>query len=149
MSRSIGLRAIFDPEAVFYEYAPTNIAERLTVQIRRGTAFTGALWRFRRMAFNREYGVFGLFVVPSRILMLIIFPWMLLLGALVFAWISLSRPLLGAGALVLAVAALCNGKMRYAILSFVVSQVALVIATLRLLFRRHTQIINTVSTARR
>lgn len=148
-ARSLGFRAIFDPEAVFYEYAPTNLKERLIVQIRRGTAFTGALWNFRSMIFNPEFGSFGLLIAPSRFLILIVFPWMLLSAPFVLLFESLTTPYLGLSVCALVAIGLVYRRTRYTILSFALSQIVLAVATLRLLFRRHTQFIDAVPTARK
>ena len=149
LSRSLGLRAVFEPDAIFYEYAPRTMRERMIVQIRRGTAFTGALWNFRSMMLRRKFGYFGTLIAPSHALILIVFPWMLLIAPFVLMAESLNNPLAGAIVLSLGIVALLYGKLRYRFLSFVFSQIVLGIATIRLLLRRHTQIIDTVTTARR
>ena len=149
MARMLGLRAIFDPEAVFYEYTPVSMRDRMTVQIRRGASFTGALWNFRSVIFNRKLGYFGLLIAPSRFMMLIVLPWVLLSSAFVLLIESLSQPLIGGGVLALALVGLLYKRTRYTLLSFILSQIVLAIATFRLLLRRHTQIINTLPTARR
>jgi hypothetical protein len=149
MARTLGLRAIFDPEAVFYEYTPASMRDRMTLLIRRGASFTGALWNFRSVIFNRKLGYFGLLIAPSRLMILIVLPWVLLTGALVLLVESISQPLPGVGILALALVGLLYKKTRYTLLSFILSQIMLVIATLRLLMGRHTQIINTLPTARR
>ena len=149
MTRRSGYRAIYDPNAIFYEYAPTSLKDRFIVQVRRGTAFTGAFWNFKDMAFRRKFGYFGMLVVPSRLFSLILFPWMLLLAPVVLVAELFIDPLVPALMLALIGAALIPKKSRYLLISFLLSQVMLAAATLRLLFRRHTQIINTVPTARR
>jgi len=148
-ARSLGKRAIFDPDAIFYEYAPTNLRQRLIVQIRRGTGFTGALWNFRWMLFNRKFGLFGMLIAPSRLLMLIIFPWVFLVAPFLLLWESLSEPLLGISLLLVALVGLVPRRTRYSLISFCLSQIVLAAATLRLLFRKHPQFIGTVPTARR
>ena len=149
LARSLGSRAIFEPEAVFYEYAPLTIRERLTVQIRRGTTFAGAVWTFRSMIFRRRFGYFGLLIAPSRLLMLLVLPWLLLVGLVTLAVESFSNPWPAVILAALGGIALIYRKTRYTFLSFVLSQIVLTIASLRLMFRRHTQIINTVPTTRR
>lgn len=148
-ARAKGLRAIFEPEAIFYEYAPTTIRERMIVQVRRGTSFTGSLWSFRYMILNPKFGYFGTLIVPSRFLFLIAFPWMLLCAPFVLFWESLSQPLLGAAVLALVLVFLLHGRTRYALISFALSQVAAVAVGLRLLLGRYSQMINTVPTTRR
>jgi len=148
-ARSLGLRAIFDPEAVVYEYVPTRLKDRMIVQVRRGTTFAGTLWSFRKMIFNRKYSYFGLLILPSHFLMLLIFPWVLLIAAGAIVLQSLFAPLLGLVALALVGIGLLVKWSRYLMISFALSQLVLAIAGLRLLLKRHTQIINTVPTARR
>jgi cellulose synthase/poly-beta-1,6-N-acetylglucosamine synthase-like glycosyltransferase len=152
MSRSLGFRAVFDPEAIFYEYAPTTVRERMQVQMTRGTTFVGALWSFRSMILNRKFGSFGLVILPSRFLMLIVFPWMLLAAPFVMLWESLIQPSVGAIALSLLgliIVLLLHPKTRSMLLSFAMSQFILVIVSLRLLLARHPHIIKTAQTTRR
>ncbi len=101
MARLLGFRAIFDPEAVFYEYAAVTFKDRMIVQIRRGTAFTRALWNFKSMFLNPKYGAFGILIAPSRLLSLIVFPWMLIAALFVLHYESIFDPLLGAALLIL------------------------------------------------
>ena len=149
MSRRSGYRAIFDPNAIFYEYAPTSLKDRFVVQVRRGTAFTGAFWNFRGMAFKRKFGYFGVLIAPSRFFSLILFPWMLLFAPVALIIELFIDPIVPAVMLALIAAALVFKKSRYILVSFLLSQVMLATGTLRLLFRKHTQIIDTVATARR
>lgn len=149
LARSRGSRAVFDPAAVFYEYAPLTMKERMTVQIRRGTTFAGAVWTFRSMVLKPSFGYFGLLIAPSRFLMLLVFPWLLILATMILVIESLSNPWLAVILLAPSCTSLLLRKTRYTFLSFVLSQIVLAIATLRLLLRRHTQIIKTVPTARR
>lgn len=149
MARSLGLRAIFEPDAIVYEYVPTRMKERMAVQTRRGTTFSGTLWTFRNMILNRKYGYFGLLILPSHFLMLIAFPWVLLVAAVTLSLEALYAPLLGLVILGCIGVGLLLKQSRYLLVSFVLSQIVLTIASLRLLLGRHTQIINTVATARR
>ena len=152
VARLLGFRAIFDPAAIFYEYAPRHMRERIMVQIRRGTAFTGTLWNFRSMILNPRFGYFGLAILPSRFLMLVVFPWMLLAAPFALLYeMLLQPPLVIQAAIVLGATCilLLGRKTRDLLLSFGLSQIVLVIVTLRLLLGTHTQIINTVPTTRR
>jgi biofilm PGA synthesis N-glycosyltransferase PgaC len=149
MARLSGLRAIFDPEAIFYEYAPVSLRERIMVQTRRGASFTGALLSFRSMIFNRKYGRFGMLIAPSRLLMLIVLPWMMIAAPFVLLLESLFNPIPAAILLAMAGVTLLVKKTRYTLVSFILSQIVLSIASLRLLTGRHSQIINTASTTRR
>ena len=148
-ARELGMKAILEPEAVFYEYAPKTMKERMIVQIRRATTFTGALWRFRSMILNPKFGYFGMLITPSRLLMLIAFPWMLLIAPFAILVETLAEPLIGLILLGLALMCAVHRRLRYTLVAFALSQFVLAIATLRLSFRKHTQIIDTVPTARR
>lgn len=147
--RSLGMKSVFDPEAIFYEYAPTGMRERMNAQIRRAWAFVGPRWHFRSMILNRKFGYFGMLIAPAHFLMLIVFPWMLLAAAIVLLWYSLSAPVLGLVVLLLAGVALLHPRTRYLVLSFALSQIVLAIATLRLLFRRYSQVIARMPTTRK
>ena len=147
--RSLGLKSIFDPEAIFYEYAPTRMRERMRAQIRRAWAFVGPRWHFRSMLFNPKFGFFGMLIAPAHFLMLIVFPWMLLASPFVLLWDSISMPELGLVVFSLAGVALLHPKTRYLVLSFVLSQIVLAIATLRLLFRKYSQVIERMPTTRK
>lgn len=152
MSRHRGYRAVFDPEAIFYEYAPSTLRERLKVQLTRGTTFTGALWQFKTMVLNPKFGSYGLIILPSRFLMLIVFPWMLLSAPFVLIWETLVQPTVAPITLAfmgLVGLLLLHPKTRIAFLSFSLSQFILVIVTLRLLLKRHTHFIHTAQTTRR
>jgi cellulose synthase/poly-beta-1,6-N-acetylglucosamine synthase-like glycosyltransferase len=149
MARSLGLRAIFDPDAIVYEYVPTRLKERMIVQIRRGTTFMGTLWSFRNMILNRKYGYFGLLILLSHFLILFVFPWLMLLAAVAFILEALYAPLLGIMVLGLLMLVLLLRRSRHLVISFIASQVVLIIASLKLFLGRHSQLINTVPTARR
>jgi cellulose synthase/poly-beta-1,6-N-acetylglucosamine synthase-like glycosyltransferase len=152
-ARSLGLRVIFEPDAVAYGYAPTAIREYLTVQIRHGTIFAGTLWRFRSMILNPAFGYFGLVILPSRFLVLFVFPWMLLAAPFVLLWESLLDPITGTIATGIVGLATClilfAPKIRRMLLYFGLSQILNVIANLRLLLGRQTQIIHTAPSTRK
>ena len=147
-ARKSGWRTILDPEAVVYEYVPTTMKDRITVQIRRGTTFVGAMWINRSMIFDHGLGLFGDLIVPSRFLMLMIFPWLLILGGIIMCIACVYEPVLVPPILFLI--GLCSviRRLRYTFISFVLSQFVLAIAVVRLLSGRSSQFIGTVSSAR-
>lgn len=118
----------------------------MRAQIRRAWAFVGPRWHFRSMLFNPKFGFFGMLIAPAHFLMLIVFPWMLLASPFVLLWDSISMPELGLVVFSLAGVALLHPKTRYLVLSFVLSQIVLAIATLRLLFRKYSQVIERMPT---
>jgi biofilm PGA synthesis N-glycosyltransferase PgaC len=147
--RSLGLKSVFDPEAIFYEYAPTSLKERTRAQVRRGWAFVSPRWHFRSMILNSKFGYFGMLIAPAHFLMLIVFPWMLLVAPFILLWGSLSTPQLGLVVLALAGVALLHPRTRYLTLSFALSQIVLAVATLRLLLGRYSQVITRMPTTRK
>jgi hypothetical protein len=93
------------------------------------------------MILNPDFGYFGLVILPSRFLMLIVFPWMLLAAPFVLIWEAMPEPVIGTvvlGLLGLVVGLTLFRKIRHMLLSFGLSQIVLVIVTLRLLLTRHT-----------
>ena len=148
VARSLGLRAIFDPEAIVFEFVPRRMKERIIVQIRRGTTFCGTLWHFRNMMLSRKYGYFGLMILPSHFLMLMVFPWVMVVSAVGLAIAAWYGKLLALAILGLFGAGLLPKASRYLLISFAVSQLVLCIVTLKLLRGRHSQMIDTVPSAR-
>ena len=78
--RQKGYKAIFDPEARFYEYAPKKRNERVKQKTIRAANWIKILLKFKRMAFNYRYGKFGLLTLPANFGMLILVPVAILLG---------------------------------------------------------------------
>ena len=78
--RKKGYKTIFDPEARFYEYAPMKRSERVKQKTIRAANWIKILLKFRSMAFNYNYGKFGMFTLPANFGMLIATPVAILLG---------------------------------------------------------------------
>lgn len=72
--RKKGYRAVYDPEAVVYEYTPITFRSRLEQKRRRGQGVIQSLMRHWRMMFNSKYGKFGLLVLPAEVFMHVISP---------------------------------------------------------------------------
>jgi cellulose synthase/poly-beta-1,6-N-acetylglucosamine synthase-like glycosyltransferase len=144
-----GFRAIYEPNARFYEYAPSSLRDRLKVKTLRAGYFVGALISFRSMLFNREYGDFGRIILPARLMMLVIVPWLVLASiALLIADVFLdpifALPLWTAFAI-----AILSKRIRVLAASFGLSQIALAAGELRLLFGRTSQMVDSASSTRR
>lgn len=86
--RKKGYRAIYDPDAKFYEYAPPTLKARIKQKKRRGVGLIQQFLRFRHLMFNRAYGKYGLVILPSEFFMHIISP-ILLATLLVFFVLTL------------------------------------------------------------
>lgn len=76
--RKKGYRAICDPRAIFYEYAPVTFQARFTQKVRRGQGLIQLFLREWKVLFNAKYGKFGTIIFPAEFFMHIISPVLLL-----------------------------------------------------------------------
>ena len=100
---------------------------------------------------NKKYGKFGSVIVPIHFVMQVILPWLFVLGGISLFIMTVLDPLSTItmwGALLL-VAVLVSLKNRALLLSFIQSQLALVIGTLRVATRRNSVIIDTIPSTRK
>jgi len=149
-ARLEGYKTLFEPSAKYHEYVPQSVRERMQAQVRRGTVLIESLLLFKNMLFNKKYGLFGLIILPAHLVMLTALPWMFLLGALCIPAAIISNPIITSLLLAVLLTGLAvNSKFRMLLLSFVQSQVALVIATLRVATHRESQMIPKISSTRR
>lgn len=146
-----GYRTIFEPKAAYYEYAPSSFMDRMRQQIRRGAILMGSLLLYRNMMLNKKYGRFGVVIMPVHFLMQTVLPWLFALGfaSLLIATVLNPTSTVVVWALLLSTAALVSVKNRAFVLSFVQSQLALVVATLRVASRRNSVIIDTIPSTRK
>ena len=72
--REKGWRAIYEPEAVAYEFTPAHARSRIKQKSRRGFGIIQSFIRHRRILFNPKYGKYGLIVFPGEFFMHIISP---------------------------------------------------------------------------
>ena len=72
--REKGYRAIYDSEAIAYEYTPITFKSRVEQKRRRGQGIIQSLMRHKRMMFNLKYGKFGGIVFPAEFFMHIVSP---------------------------------------------------------------------------
>ena len=146
-----GYRTVFEPKAVYYEYAPSSFIDRMKQQIRRAAILIGSMLLFRNMIMNKQYGKFGSVIVPIHFVMQVILPWLFVLGCTSLFIMTVLDPLSTItmwGALLL-VAVLVSLKNRALLLSFIQSQLALAIGTLRVATRRNSVIIDTIPSTRK
>ena len=66
--RQSGYRAVVDGEASFSEARSASFRELDAAKSRRAVGGIQELMRFRRMVFNRRYGLFGMLILPSDLL---------------------------------------------------------------------------------
>lgn len=143
-----GYRTIFEPRAKYYEYAPATFMDRMRQQIRRASVLIGSMLLFKKMFLKKKYGKFGLVIMPAHFIMLIILPWLFLLGSFCLLILSVMNPIwLILWTIPLTV--LIVEKSRLFLISFIQSQVALIVAILRVATRRGSLFIDTIPSTRR
>ncbi len=150
-AKAEGYRTIFEPKAAYYEYAPSSFMDRMRQQIRRAAILMGSLLLFRNMMLNKEYGRFGIVIMPVHFMMQVVLPWLFVLGfaSLLIATVLDPASTIIVWALLLSTAALVSLKSRAFLLSFIQSQLALIVATLRVASRRNSIIIDTIPSTRK
>ena len=91
--RRKGFKAIYDEQAVFYEYAPPDRASLQLQKVRRGQGLARLFWQNKDMIFKKKYGRFGLYILPANFFMHIISPF-LVFSVLILCFASFSCYLL-------------------------------------------------------
>jgi cellulose synthase/poly-beta-1,6-N-acetylglucosamine synthase-like glycosyltransferase len=86
-SRMLGLRTVYEPDAVYYEDSPYSLRESFAQQIRRAATLIESMFVFTELMFKKRYGKFGLVIMPAHFAMLIIMPFVfaLLIASLVLS----------------------------------------------------------------
>lgn len=86
--REKGFRAIYDPEAIAYEYAPISLKSRMRQKTRRAQGAIQSIIRHRGMLFNRRYGKYGFVIFPCEFFMHLISPILLLFLIFLFGIVA-------------------------------------------------------------
>lgn len=139
-------KAVFEPEARYYEHVTSTVKDRMKQQIRRGTVLIESLLLYKKMLFNKKYGLFGSIVLPAHLFMLVISPWLFILGSVSFLILIVTYPTNFLFFLVIILLALLAKPKLF--LSFVQSQFALVVATVRVATARESQMIEQLPSTR-
>jgi len=94
--RKKGLRAVYDANAIFYEYAPPSLKSRYIQKMRRGQGLVQLFIKEWKICLNPKYGNFGTLVFPSEFFMHVISPILVvaLLVLSLFSFIFLNLELL-------------------------------------------------------
>jgi len=142
-------KAKFEPSALFYEYAPETLKERFQQKTRRAINQINSMLLFKHMLLNKRFNAFGLVILPLQYFSLLVLPWMFVLGSVMVlpAILLSSNTILYVGTLVLILTSTLMIN-RYAFASFVLSQISLVTATLRILFSRTSNFIDIIPSTR-
>jgi cellulose synthase/poly-beta-1,6-N-acetylglucosamine synthase-like glycosyltransferase len=148
-AKLMGYRTIYEPEAKYYECAPSSFMDRMKQQTRRATVLLGALLLFKGMPLRGRYGKFGLIILPVHFAMQCLLPWVFLLGVGCLLVLTFVDPLKTWLLWVITLGALAaSRKSRLFLVSFVQSQIALLVATFRLATRRESLFIDTIPSTR-
>lgn len=81
-ARKDGYKTVYEPNAVYFELSPRSIRDSFKQRIRRATTLIQNMMAFKDMILNKKYGAFGLFIMPAHFLMLIILPFVFLVGVI-------------------------------------------------------------------
>jgi glycosyltransferase involved in cell wall biosynthesis len=149
-AKLMGYRTVYASEAKYYEYAPASFVDRMRQQMRRGTILVGALLLFWKMLLNRRYGKFGSIILPAHFIMQCFLPWLFLLGSGCLLILTVIAPMKTVVLWTIVIVALMTSKRsRFFLISFIQSQVALVIAFFKLARRRESFFIDTILSTRK
>jgi cellulose synthase/poly-beta-1,6-N-acetylglucosamine synthase-like glycosyltransferase len=85
-TRKKGFRSIYDPDTIFYEYAPPTQESRYIQKVRRGQGLLQLFLRQWKMLFNRKYGKFGLIVYPAEFFMHVVSPVVVFMFVALLIW---------------------------------------------------------------
>ena len=136
---SKGYRVIANEDSFFMEKSPTKFNEYFVVKVRKALGGQQEILRFRRLLFNRTYGLFGQLIFPHRLLVELINPILCMLS-IAFIVLSIFElfDMLGLviTATLVAVSVSVILLFRDVTLTYVYVQIILVVAFHQLLFRR-------------
>lgn len=118
--RRLGYRAVYEPEALFYEYADPSLSQQMKRKIRRATALTHVL--LKNLSVMGRYGSFGRVIYPISIYNHIICPMLTLILLFLFPTIVFRYPIILLFSFLLLVPII-----RTAVVGFIAAQLALVI----------------------
>jgi cellulose synthase/poly-beta-1,6-N-acetylglucosamine synthase-like glycosyltransferase len=137
-SRIMGMKVVYEPQAVYRENAPARLGESFQQTVRRGQVHIEAMSEYKEMYFNPSLGMFGLLIAPAHLAMVVILP--LVLGLQTFSLISLflidPGNLLAITLILLELSIIAVSRHAQA---FAKIQICLIGAIIRILLGRHSQ----------
>jgi cellulose synthase/poly-beta-1,6-N-acetylglucosamine synthase-like glycosyltransferase len=136
-SRMMGMKAVYEPQALYYEDAPGRMRESFQQTVRRGQVLIEAMSEYKEMFFNRNLGKFGLVIAPAHLAMVVILPLIFGLQTLSLASLFIIDPgnLLALTLIVLELSAIALFRHAQA---FAKIQVCLIGAIVRLVLGQKT-----------
>jgi cellulose synthase/poly-beta-1,6-N-acetylglucosamine synthase-like glycosyltransferase len=120
--RKKNYRSLLVWNAIYKEYAPDRLSERLKQKNRRAHGLAQIMFRFfSTFFFNPDYGLFGMLIFPAEFFMHVVSPFLIALAILTLPFLPLN---ILAGILILLLVALLLPKSQSFVLSFLHSQFA-------------------------
>lgn len=147
-AKIMGYRTIYDEKAKYYEYAPSSFKDRMTQQIRRASLLIGAMILFKHIIFNKNYGRFGTIIMPIHVLMTCFIPFIFLLIPFSLIILTVINPVTSIYFWLPIIALSIWKKSRLFILSFIQSQIALIVGLFKVAKRTKSLYINTIPSTR-
>jgi poly-beta-1,6-N-acetyl-D-glucosamine synthase len=137
-AKANGLRTVYDPTAVYSEPAPKSLRESFKQQIRRAATLIQNLFFFKNLMLKSEYGLFGLLIMPAHFMMLIVLPYVFLFSIMGLVLLLAITPF-NLIAISLIVLSLVGITFSQGIRAFFKVQIALIIATFKMVTGVETQ----------
>jgi cellulose synthase/poly-beta-1,6-N-acetylglucosamine synthase-like glycosyltransferase len=148
-AKMMGLRTVYEDKARYYEYAPSSFLDRMKEKSRRATLLIGALLLFKEMILNRKYGKFGVIVLPVHFIINCILPMIFVVGVFSLVLLSFLNPIASIIPWVLAAGLLiATNNSRSLLISFIQSQIALIMGLFKLIRREKTLFIESIPSTR-
>ncbi len=142
-----GYRTVYDPEAIYYEAAPESIHDSFKQQIRRAATLIENMLVFKNLILRPKYNLFGMLIMPAHFLMLIVLPFVFASAIVSFVILIVANPsdyvLIG-----LVVVVILGFLFSRRVQAFAKAQVALIIASLRMIRGTETQKFERLSSVR-
>jgi len=141
-----GYKTTYEPQAVYYELSPKTIKDSFKQQIRRAATLIENMMAFKGMILNK-FGAFGILIMPAHFLMLIILPFLFLLGSIGIVMVTILNPSNYLALFLIGITILAMLLSRQ-LQAFLKTQIVLVVATLKLVIGVETQKFERLSTTR-
>lgn len=89
-ARKDGYSTLYQPNAVYHELSPRSFKASFKQRYRRAATLIQNMLIFKDMIFNRKYGLFGMLIMPAHFLMLIVLPYLFLVGLISFSVLQIA-----------------------------------------------------------
>ncbi|MCJ7635620.1 glycosyltransferase [Candidatus Bathyarchaeota archaeon] len=146
-SKKVGYKTVYEPSAFYYEPAPRTMKDSFKQQIRRAATLIENMLAFKELILRPKYGKFGMLVMPSHFLMLLVLPFFFLVSIFGVIFLVILNPsnyfLIG-----LMIVGILASVFSHKVQAFVKTQFVLVIATSRMLKGVETQKFERLSSVR-